>query len=290
MNLERLASFRAFSEHLNFTRAAADLHLTQPALHAQVKRLSQELGTTLYRREGRRLVLTPQGVEVAAFAREVGERCADFEGSLRGEADGPVILAAGEGSYLYLLGAALRAYLAAPPAPLTPLTLNAEGVVQALRSGEAHLGVAALDTAPAGLESETLTAMELALVMPEDHPLAARRTARLSDLRGLPLVVPPAGRPHRALLARHLAAAGVDWSVAVEAHGWPLMMRFVGLGVGLAVVNGCCRPPAGLVSRPIPALPGPRYLLMRRPARALPPGARALERLLIRHRNDWKDR
>jgi len=288
MNLERLASFSVFSEHLNFTRAAAALHMTQPALHAQVKRLSGELGVTLYRREGRRLVLTPQGLEAAAFAREVSERCARFEGSLRGEAPGPVVLAAGEGSYLYLLGTALRAYLAAPAAPLTPLTMNAEGVVASLKSGEAHLGVAALDTAPPGLQVETLTAMELALVMPADHPLAARRTARLSDLRGAPLVVPPAGRPHRALLARHLAAAGVEWSVAVEAHGWPLMMRFVSLGVGLAVVNGCCRPPEGLVSRPIPALPGPRYLLLRRPARQLPPAAHQLERLLVKHRDAWK--
>ena len=50
---DRLRSFIAFGEELSFTRAAARLHLSQPALHVQVARLTEELGVLLYRRVGR---------------------------------------------------------------------------------------------------------------------------------------------------------------------------------------------------------------------------------------------
>ncbi len=281
-DLARLENFRVFARYLNFTRAARALHLTQPALHAQVRLLSEELGVPLYRREGRRLVLTPEGVEAAAFAGELGERCRAFAGALRGEAGAPVVvLAAGEGAYLYLLGEPIRAFVAGAQARLTLLTRGGEGAVEALRSGEAHLGVAALSAVPEGLRARPLAEVGCALVLPEGHPLAGRAQIALADLEGARLVVPPAGRPHRVLIERHLAAAGVGWQVAVEAHGWPLMLRFVALGMGLAIVNDCCHLPLGLVARPVPALPGARYLLLAREGRILPPVARALEQLLV---------
>ena len=50
LNVEWLDAFVTFAEHLNFTRAARARHLSQPARHAQVRKLSEALGATLYRR------------------------------------------------------------------------------------------------------------------------------------------------------------------------------------------------------------------------------------------------
>jgi len=69
VSADALASFVAFAEHLNFTRAAADLHISQPALHVKIRKLAQALGRPLYHRSGRRLVLTADGEAVARFAR-----------------------------------------------------------------------------------------------------------------------------------------------------------------------------------------------------------------------------
>src|SRR5271165_1268344 len=102
LKLEWLEAFAAFADHESFTRAARALHLSQPALHVQVKKLSEALGVTLYRREGQRLVLTADGRKVAAFGREMRERTRELADELasgvRGE---PVVLSAGEGAYLY---------------------------------------------------------------------------------------------------------------------------------------------------------------------------------------------
>jgi len=53
MNYEWIFAFVVFAEHLNFTRAAHQLHISQPALHVQIKKLSDAIGRPLYRRNGK---------------------------------------------------------------------------------------------------------------------------------------------------------------------------------------------------------------------------------------------
>lgn len=90
------------------------------------------------------------------------------------------------------------------------------------------------------------------------------------------------------MLAQALASAGVPWEVAVEASGWELMLRFVELGAGVAVVNGCCRVPKGLIARPMPDLPKRVYTLIKRPGGAADSAAALLERALLAARDAWK--
>ena len=70
MNYDALQAFGVFAEELNFTHAARLLHISQPALHVKIQKLGDELGLTLYRKEGRNLYLTKDGTTVASFARE----------------------------------------------------------------------------------------------------------------------------------------------------------------------------------------------------------------------------
>jgi hypothetical protein len=125
----------------------------------------------------------------------------------------------------------------------------------AVRTGRAHLGVSTLDVLPDDLISLPIATYPQVLLVPEQHRLARKRAVRLADLTGSELVVPPPARPHRVALERALTAAGVDWTAAVEAEGWPLTVHFAALGVGLAGVYGCVQPTAGLVARRITDLP-----------------------------------
>jgi len=289
LSLSFLSAFVVFSEHLNFTRAARALHLSQPALHVQIKKLAESLGVTLYQRRGQRLELTLDGKRVAAFGREMGERARVFLDVLRtGESREPVVLCAGEGSYLYLLGEAIRAFLASAQAPLRLLTRDRAATVDAITTGEAHVGVAPLESATDGLAVDRLTEVSQVLVMPEAHPLARKRRIMLRDLAGARLVVPDRNRPHRALIAQALLSAGVPWEAAVEANGWELMLHFVRLGVGVAVVNACCRLPRGLVARPLPELPRQVFYVIRRRGsdRSGAPGR--LREMLIAHGSAWQ--
>src|SRR5687767_85799 len=104
-------SFVTFADVANFTHAAKRLHISQPALHVQIKKLAEAVGRPLYRRDGKSLVLTPEGERLAAYGREVRERGAAVLAEVRGErASGPVVLAAGQGAFLYLLGGAIKKF------------------------------------------------------------------------------------------------------------------------------------------------------------------------------------
>ncbi|WP_067461773.1 LysR family transcriptional regulator [Actinomadura macra] len=253
LSADALASFAVFADHLNFTRAAEALRISQPALHVKVQKLAETLGRPLYLRQGRRLVLTPEGEAVARFARDLDTRVTAFLAEIHGRSAARTpTLAAGEGAYLYLLGDIVR-----PGIRL--INGNRAHTLTAVRTRRADLGVAVLDVLPTDVDAVLLASYPQTLVMPEDHPLSALPSLTLADLAGSPLVVPPPTGPHRIALERALRAAEIPWSLAVEAEGWPLLLHFVALRIGLAVVNGCVTPPAGLIQREITDLPAVPY-------------------------------
>ena len=260
ISFDALAAFAAFADTLNLTRAAAVLHISQPALHAKIQTLSRELGRPLYERVGRRLVLTPDGVQVARFAREQSDRVGRLLDDLRmTPTTRPIVLAAGHAAYLHVLGEVIRTTLAEKPGSLRLLHTNRGQMLDAVRAGRAHLGVSVLDAIPNVVVSLPIATYPQVVLVPQAHRLARRRTVTLKELAGEELVVPPENRPHRISLERAMRAADVPWTVAAEIEGWPLTVHYAALGVGLAVVTGCVTPAPGLVARRVTDLPQVTY-------------------------------
>ena len=272
-----LASFSVFAEERHFTRAAQRLHISQPALHVQIAKLSQQLGVKLYRRIGRALELTSEGQELGAFAREMSERSDAFLSTLRAAPSSKVVLAAGEGTLLYTLGPVVQRFSARADVKLRVLTRDRDGILAALSDGEAHLGVVPLATVPDGFAATKLWRSGQMLVLRRGHPLAKKRRIRLRDLQAQRLVLPPVGKPHREFVARALGAAGVSYEVSVEASGWELILRYAELGIGLAIVNDICRVPRGAVSRSLPELPSLDYYAVTRASREPSPATLELK-------------
>lgn len=289
LSLDALAAFAEFAEDGNFSRAAIRLHISQPALHTKIAKLAKSVGTPLYVRRGRTIDITDAGRRVQRLARDMAVSMAKFRDDMRDSATTrPVVLAAGEGAFLYLLGPGIRAHLAHRRHALQLMTADGAAAVDAVRAGRAHLGIACLDTMPRDLDAVPLTRVGQVLALPRKHPLALRRSIRLKDMADAGLIVPPAGRPHRMMLSQMLQSAQVPWHAAVEASGWELMLHLVKLGMGLAVVNACCRIPAGVVARPIPELPALQYTVFSR-KEGVDGAAAALKDTLLAHSDAWKD-
>lgn len=266
-------AFVAFADLGGFTRAAKALHVSQPALHAQIKRLEEAVGRALYQRVGRGVVLTPDGVTVLAHAREAMEREAELRAALEGASTQPVVLAAGEGAFLYLLGPAIRRFRAHEHGALRLWTRTGPECLEALASGRAHLAVAALSDVPREFDAHLVAKVGAMALVPKAHRLAKKRALHVADLGGEPLVVPPLGSPHRDRLAGALAEAGASLVVAVEAQGWEPIAHFAQLGLGIAVVNDFCRVPPGMVGRRVSGLPTQRYFVLSRRTARLPVAA-----------------
>lgn len=282
INSEWVHAFVTFAETLNFTRAAARLHISQPALHVQIRKLGESLQAPLYVRRGRSLALTAEGQKVLAFGREQEERAAQLLDDVRGTTrDTAVVLAAGEGTFLHLLSEPLRAFQRGKQSKLRVLTRDRERALSAVLLGEAHLAVTVIDDIPPNIVSRRVAKVGAAVVIPKSHPLARKRSLAIRDLKDEPLIAPPAGGPLRAALAQAWAAAEQPWAPAVEANGWQLMMRFAQLGLGVAIVNDFCLPPRGTVRRPLSGLPSVQYQLLRLRDRQQSAAVLALEAAII---------
>lgn len=282
VNSEWVRAFVTFAETMNFTHAAARLHISQPALHVQIRKLGESLQVPLYVRQGRSLSLTAEGRKVLAFGREQEERAAQLIDDVKGSSrDQSVVLAAGEGTLLHLLNEPMRTFQRAKHGRLRILTLDRERALSAVQQGEAHLAVTVIDEIPPNVIAKRFAKVGAAVVMPKNHPLGRKRSIAIRDLRDEPLIAPPRGRPLRATLAHAWAAADQAWEPAIEASGWELMMRFAELGMGIAIVNDFCAPPRGTVRRPLVGLPAVLYQLLRLRERRATPAVLALENAIF---------
>lgn len=259
LRTDAVHAFGVFADHLNFTAAAQELRISQPSLHAKIRKLQAGLGVPLYERHARGLRLTAAGQRLAVHARDADRRAEDVLAELHA-GTATVTLAAGRGTLRWVLAAGL-ARLAAAGRPFRVVTAQRDAALGALRTGRADLAAVGHDPPPQPLRCAALASYPQVLVVPAGHRLAARAEVRLADLDGLRFVVPPPGRPHRAALERALLDAGVTWSAAAEVDGWDLLVQFAALGLGATVVNGCVGLPDGLVAIPVADLPRVRYWL-----------------------------
>lgn len=270
LEADALRSFAVFAEQLNFTTAALSLHISQPSLHTKIRKLGLALDVELYERDGRGLRLTPAGQRLAGFAQDNARQVSAFLAELHGQT-APITIAAGRGTFRWVIGSGVRRIVRSGR-ELHVLTAGREAALAAVIAGRADLAVFANDPPPRPLRSAQIAVYPQTLVVPRGHRLADRERLLLADLDGLHLVVPPADRPHRKALERALLDAGVRWQVAAEVDGWDLLVHFVGLELGAAIVNGCVEPSAGLVAVPIDDLPDVRYWAAWRPQRDDVPG------------------
>ena len=267
MNLDWVDSFRVFAVYLNFTHAARELGLSQPALFTQVKKLSESLGKKLYLKKGGALILTEDGERLARFARELHERVAAFEQEISdASGESGVRLAADDLCWRYLLDW----IQGSGDPPITPVVLPAgldasAAVTQQVRDGRAHLGLAALDDAPEDLTVAAVADVSAVLVMRRDHRLAQVPRVLPVDLEGETLVAAPSGDRTQTMFERVLAAPGVSMGVSAVCGDIHTRLHLVARGFGLCLVPDFVNLPQDLTARLFPSLGPQRYLLLRRP-------------------------
>src|SRR5215469_12085925 len=160
---DALRSFAVFAEHRKFTTAAAALCISQPSLHVKVRKLAAALGADLYERDGRSLVLTRAGEQLAAFALDTRARAEEFLASLGGEPP-ELVIAAGRGAIRWVIPGAIRA-ASGQGRRVRVISAGRDEAIAALGSGHADIAVVAYDPPPRRVRSrEVATYPQVLLV------------------------------------------------------------------------------------------------------------------------------
>jgi DNA-binding transcriptional LysR family regulator len=254
MELHHLRDFVAVAEELHFGRAARRLHMAQPPLSQQVRRLEAELGTPLFVRSRRHVALTAAGAALLPHARralqaaEQGVEAA--RRAARGET-GRIALGFVGSAMAGPLPAILRAFRAeCPDVELALHQMTTAAQAGALRAGELDLGCLRPPLRDPGVALAPILTEALAVALPAGHPAAGQDPVNLATLAAAPFVAPP--RPEGEAFADHVsaacAAAGFQPTVAQVATEMSTLLGLVAAGLGVALV------PASLASQPRPGV------------------------------------
>lgn len=240
MELRQLEYFVAVVEEANFTRAAARVHVAQPGVSAQVRRLERELGQELLDRSGRSVRLTEAGAAVLPYARAALSAVAsarlavdELTGLVRGRvAVGTVT------SHNIDLPALLASFHEDHPAvEITLAEDNSDQLIDALRGGRLDAAIISLGaTPPPDLEIHIVTDEPIAAAVSHRHDLAKRSTIPLTALRDQALISLPTGTGIRSRLDGACAAAGFTPRIAFEASSPVLLAQLAARGLGVAIV------------------------------------------------------
>jgi len=243
VELRQLRYLVTASREASFTRAAARMHVAQPAVSAQIRRLERELGQPLLERTPRGVRLTGAGASVlpharAALAAIQAARLAvdEHTGLLRGHVTLGVVgqFAAPALDVPGLLADFHRRH---PAIQITLREADAATLLESLRLRSvdaAFVGLAA--SVPPGIAVHVIVDEPLYAAVHPDDPLAARTSVTLSALQNRELISLPRGTGLRAVIDEAAAAAGLTLRIAFEASAPVVVARLAGRGLGVALL------------------------------------------------------
>lgn len=241
MDFQRLAVFRAVARRLSFSRAADELHLSQPAVSKHIRQLEAELGVALFHRVGKRVELTDAGRIVADYAQRVSALTEEVRHVLReleGLERGYLRLGASTTPGLYLLPEMLARFRRQYPGVETTLTItNSADVTRRVLAGEFDLGFVGMGSSTPGLQVRPFAEDEIVMIVPAGHPLARQRAFASDLLRPETLIMREAGSATRQLAEAHLAQREVVPQQVLELSGCEAVKRTVAAGLGVAFVS-----------------------------------------------------
>lgn len=242
MELAPLRSFLAIAREGHMTRAAKTLHLTQPAVSAQIARLEDDLGTPLFHRTPKGMALTEAGVLFRHHVEEAFLWLDDGRTAVQGLSgltSGSLAIGAGATATTYLLPPLLRVFHERHPGiQIQVREQGSQAIVDAVLAGTLDLGVVTLPLDPqARLTATPWIEDELRLIVPPNHPLADQHTYRMRDLNGQPLVLFEAGSAVRLLIDQALSDANAEVEIVMELRSIESIKQMVAQGIGAAFVS-----------------------------------------------------
>lgn len=245
MELRHLRYFVAVAEELNFTRAAARLHIGQPPLSMQIRDLEGEMGVRLFERTQRRVALTPAGQCLLEHAYRilggVREAVEAAQRAARGELGELRVGFTSSLPFTDLLPDALHAYRRRFPAVRLQLSeMFTPEQFGALARGELDVGFVRLQggRAPDGIALREIARNPLRLVVNASHRLAGEAAVSLAELRDEDFIGFPAdvGTDLPAVLRGLCRQAGFEPRIVQTAREATTQIGLVGAGLGVAVL------------------------------------------------------
>lgn len=241
MEIRQLRAFVAIAETGTFTAGARRVHVTQAAISMQIRQLENELGSRLFVRAPRRVVLTEAGEHLLHRARHIlrehdaaQDEIAELAGAERGRLRIGSASAMVTTDPLPMILKELRQLH--PRAEVSVISGTSEFLVDQILAGELDLAFVSLPVEARGIQTERLNEDQLVAIASAKHKLAKQRAVSAYTLAGEKLILGERGGNTRRLIDQFFAQAGVALSVSMELSRQQAIKRMVEEDMGVGIV------------------------------------------------------
>jgi DNA-binding transcriptional LysR family regulator len=240
VTIRQMRVFAAVARNLSFTRAARELHLTQPAVSQQVSLLQEQVGMPLFEQIGRKIRLAPAGTELLRYAtqitellREAGETLAAMRGLKRGELKLGAVSTA-----KYFAPTLLSAFAPAYPEVTIKFTVaNREEIVKLLGANELDLVIMGRPPRELDTTAEPFARHPFVIIASLDHPLARRRRIALKSLARESFIIREQGSGTRASMEHVFRERAVPFRASMEVSSNETIKQAVMAGMGISFIS-----------------------------------------------------
>ncbi len=240
VTIRQLRVFDAVVRHLSYTRAAQELHLSQPAVSMQIKQLEENVGMPLFEQMGKKIYLTEAGIEFYTYSHNIAlqldEAAAvmeDMKGIHRGK------LAVSVASTANYFATRLLANFAKQHEGIT-ISLdvtNRKSLLNQLDQNETDLVIMGRPPLEMDLVTEAFMDNPLVIIAPPDHPLASEKEIPFKRIQQETFVVREQGSGTRIAMERFFAEKGAHLTTGMEMTSNEAIKQAVEAGLGLGIVS-----------------------------------------------------
>jgi DNA-binding transcriptional LysR family regulator len=240
VTLRQLRIWSLVAEHLSFSKAARELHLTQPAVSIQVKQLQESAGVPLFEHIGKKLYLTDAGRELARHAAGMTDllRAAEETLALHRGVTGGVVRIGVVSTAKYFAPSMLAQFTRLHPDVRLNLSVaNREDIIRLL--GDNAIDLAIMGRPPRNLRTvaSPFAKHPLVIIAAAEHPLAGRRRIPLAQLEDETFLMRESGSGTRMSMEKTFRERGLRYRAGMEISSNETIKQAVMAGLGIAFLS-----------------------------------------------------
>jgi len=240
LTFRQLSVFEAVARHLSYSRAAQEMHLTQPAVSMQIKQLEENVGMPLFEQLGKKIYLTEAGRELSHYSRVIAQQLSEAEtvmNDLKGLQRGRLKISVASTANYFAPQLLANFSQRFPTVTVSLDVTNRQALLAQLANNEMDMAI--MGQPPEGLDLVAESFMEnpLVVIAPIKHPLAGAKKIPLERLQSETFLVREQGSGTRIAMERFFKQHGAQFHAGMEMSSNEAIKQAVQAGLGLGILS-----------------------------------------------------
>lgn len=240
LTLRQLQVFEKVSSHLNYSRAAEELYLSQPAVSMQIKQLEGHIGLPLFEQMGKKTFLTEAGRELHHYSRNIAQQLSEMEGvfnEMKGLNQGKLTLSVVNTANYFTPQLLAKFCQRHPHINVILQVANRDAVLKQLADNSTDLAIMGQTPGDADISAESFLDNPLVVIAATNHPLAKLKQVKFAQLASETFLSREIGSGTRSAMERVFAQHKIQPRISMEMETNEAIKQAVQAGMGLGILS-----------------------------------------------------